>query len=65
MKTLNSTKTKPEGHTNTWRMKRKRNPQKFEFDLPSGKIAAKPITPTITPTTTIFLMGLFKRQISY
>jgi len=40
-------------------------PQKFEFDLPSGKIAAKPITPTITPTTTIFIMGLFKRQISY
>jgi hypothetical protein len=36
-------------------MNRKRNPQKFEVDLPSGKRAAKPITPTVTPTTPIFI----------
>jgi len=46
-------------------MKGKRNPQKFEVDLPSGKIAAKPITPTNNPITTIFITSLFKRQISY
>jgi len=46
-------------------MNGKRKTQKFESDLRSPKIAAKPITPTITPTTTIFIMGLFNRQISY
>jgi hypothetical protein len=36
-------------------MNGKRIPQNFETDLPSGKIAAKPITPTVTPTNTIFI----------
>jgi hypothetical protein len=44
-------------------MKGKRNPQKLEFDLPPGKIAAKPITPTTTPTTAIVVIDLFYRQI--